>query len=276
MGTASAHTAFDTIDAFNAGVYAPDPSDPAADASGAYTAASAAAPPGAGTASSAPAPTATSASAAGGSGSGGSGPSAADRQQAQEFRTIGRVAGEIGRWGKRANQTAAHFPTPGGIMPLVFILVVLLWAIVPVGANGATRLKLLWLVLTGQAGMPGVVYRDGTAIGGYSGTSACGPAPNPANYFGGATDPQYLAALAAWLACVNGATSTSQSAPANAPTSAPPTQTFAAQPVAAQRGAGGGPFPVATPGGPLSRYGDLSRGFQLPASLLGKNGHGGY
>ena len=42
-------------------------------------------------------------------------------------------------------------PTPGGIGLLLLIVLVLLFAIVPMGSNGQTRLQLMWNVLAGKA-----------------------------------------------------------------------------------------------------------------------------
>jgi len=49
----------------------------------------------------------------------------------------------IGRW-------LEGRPKPGGIATLLIIISVFLLAIVPVNANGDTRLKLIWLTLTGK------------------------------------------------------------------------------------------------------------------------------
>lgn len=48
----------------------------------------------------------------------------------------------------------ANLPTPGGLLPLFLALLVFLFAIVPVGAGGETRLGLLWRVVTHGAGLP--------------------------------------------------------------------------------------------------------------------------
>ena len=44
-----------------------------------------------------------------------------------------------------------NLPTPGGIGLLLLIVLVLLFAIVPMNANGQTRLQLMWNVLAGKA-----------------------------------------------------------------------------------------------------------------------------
>jgi len=44
-----------------------------------------------------------------------------------------------------------NLPTPGGIGLLLLIVVVMLFAIVPMNANGQTRLQLMWSVLAGKA-----------------------------------------------------------------------------------------------------------------------------
>lgn len=45
-------------------------------------------------------------------------------------------------------------PTPGGLAPLIAALLFFVFAIVPVGAQGSTRLELIWRVLTGGAYLP--------------------------------------------------------------------------------------------------------------------------
>lgn len=45
-------------------------------------------------------------------------------------------------------------PTPGGLFPLIAALAFFIFAIVPVGAQGSTRLELIWRVLTGGAYLP--------------------------------------------------------------------------------------------------------------------------
>jgi len=44
-----------------------------------------------------------------------------------------------------------NLPTPGGIGLLLVIVLVFLFAIVPMGATGQTRLELMWNVLAGKA-----------------------------------------------------------------------------------------------------------------------------
>lgn len=47
-----------------------------------------------------------------------------------------------------------NLPTPGGLFPLIAALLFFVFAIVPVGAQGSTRLELIWRVLTGGAFLP--------------------------------------------------------------------------------------------------------------------------
>jgi len=44
----------------------------------------------------------------------------------------------------------SNLPTPGGLATIIIILIVFVMAIVPVDASGTTRLKLVWLTLTGK------------------------------------------------------------------------------------------------------------------------------
>lgn len=44
----------------------------------------------------------------------------------------------------------SSFPTPQGIALLLFLLLIMVMAIIPVNKNGDTRLKLLWLTLSGK------------------------------------------------------------------------------------------------------------------------------
>lgn len=48
----------------------------------------------------------------------------------------------------------SNLPTPGGLFPLIAALLFFIFAIVPVGAQGSTRLELIWRVLTGGAYLP--------------------------------------------------------------------------------------------------------------------------
>lgn len=57
----------------------------------------------------------------------------------------------------------ANVPTPGGLATILIILVVFVLAIVPVDASGTTRLKLVWLTLTGKTHLK---YEEDKAFGG--------------------------------------------------------------------------------------------------------------
>jgi hypothetical protein len=55
-------------------------------------------------------------------------------------------------------------PTPGGVATVFIVLLFFLFAVIPVNANGDTRLKLIWLTLTGKTSMhydPGVLGGGG-------------------------------------------------------------------------------------------------------------------
>lgn len=57
----------------------------------------------------------------------------------------------------------ANVPTPGGLATILIILIVFVLAIVPVDASGTTRLKLVWLTLTGKTHLK---YEEDKAFGG--------------------------------------------------------------------------------------------------------------
>lgn len=50
----------------------------------------------------------------------------------------------------RFTRAIANLPTPGGNLALLLILVFFAWAVIPIN-HGATRVQLIWLVLTGRA-----------------------------------------------------------------------------------------------------------------------------
>ncbi len=54
----------------------------------------------------------------------------------------------------RAISALADAPTPGGLFPLIAALLFFIFAIVPVGPQGSTRLELMWRALTGGASIP--------------------------------------------------------------------------------------------------------------------------
>lgn len=79
----------------------------------------------------------------------------ADRRQGRFDRVLGS---EIGRGFRALDKTTSaprswimRAPTVGGIGALLAIIVLFLFAVVPVDNNGNTRLFLIWLTLTGKA-----------------------------------------------------------------------------------------------------------------------------
>jgi hypothetical protein len=82
-------------------------------------------------------------------------PAAAARQALDTAQTIGdRVFSSVGS----AQDRVSRRPTPGGIAVLVIVLLILVWAVIPVNTqNGVqyTRLGLLWLTLTGKTYIEG-------------------------------------------------------------------------------------------------------------------------
>lgn len=50
----------------------------------------------------------------------------------------------------RLEDRVAQLPTPGGVAPLLLVLIVLVWAIVAVTPQGMTRLMLVWYTVTGR------------------------------------------------------------------------------------------------------------------------------
>lgn len=96
----------------------------------------------------------------------------------------GSLRGVSVRLDRLSNVLSRNVPTPGGIAPLIWTLLVLLVAVVPVSVGGATRLKLLWEVLTNSAFLPGVQYSGayipgvgappGQGSGGSGGTGGTG------------------------------------------------------------------------------------------------------
>lgn len=61
----------------------------------------------------------------------------------------------------------ANLPTPAGLATIVILLVVFVLAIVPVDSNGTTRLKLVWLTITGKTHLR---YQENQQGQGNSGT----------------------------------------------------------------------------------------------------------
>jgi hypothetical protein len=76
--------------------------------------------------------------------------------------------------------------TVGGIGLLVAILIFLLFVLVPVNAQGDTRLKLLWYMLNGKAVLQGRVTPTGVNPAGTSSSSGTPSTPPPAAVGGGA------------------------------------------------------------------------------------------
>lgn len=95
---------------------------------------------------------------------------AATRQAEVTQRATSKAAGELadgvaefaGSVGDAASGVAtntsnwlASLPTPGSIALLLVCILFFVWAVVPVGQNGETRLQLLWLTLMGQTRIAG-------------------------------------------------------------------------------------------------------------------------
>ncbi|MGZ6392507.1 MAG: hypothetical protein ACXWQZ_24985, partial [Ktedonobacterales bacterium] len=90
------------------------------------------------------------------------------REQAREQERIDRARREVAAQGEPPQQFNRFIPpqvgnitskinalpTPGGLAPLIAALLFFVFAIVPVGAQGSTRLELIWRVLTGGAYLP--------------------------------------------------------------------------------------------------------------------------
>lgn len=126
------------------------------------------------------------------------------KQSPQEIRRNVRMLTHITDTASDAINPAinrvASAKTPGGIGALVLILVILLFIVVQVNANGDTRLKMLWYMLSGQASLKdrqSVVSGDTQHQGGNGGngngpqfgdtpTSPSSPtSPTPPTYLGG-------------------------------------------------------------------------------------------
>lgn len=102
------------------------------------------------------------------------------------------VASTVSGFGQGIENWASGLPAPGGILALLAVLFLLLWAVIPVNASGGghyTRLQLLWYTLTGRTtlggpaeanqqgllpGSPFVPGFGGTGTGGNTGTSSSG------------------------------------------------------------------------------------------------------
>lgn len=82
---------------------------------------------------------------------------ARDINRADENRADRRARGDDGGGLFSPLNPLVHWvedaPTPGGNLALVFLIVFLAFALIPVNA-GRTRLQLIWLVLTNQATLP--------------------------------------------------------------------------------------------------------------------------
>jgi hypothetical protein len=86
--------------------------------------------------------------------------------------SIADRASPVGNW-------LASKPTPGGIATLLILICVFLIAIVPVNAQGDTRLKLLWLTLTGKTHIDYTKTGQGTQNAQNADTSQTGSAVPP-------------------------------------------------------------------------------------------------
>jgi hypothetical protein len=83
---------------------------------------------------------------------------------------------------QQAADWASGLATPGGVGMLVFVLIFFIWVIVPVGANGKTRLQLLWGVLTGQMSLaPQYQQAEQQAAQGIQGAGADFSSQQPAS-----------------------------------------------------------------------------------------------
>lgn len=77
--------------------------------------------------------------------------------------------------------------TPGGILTMVLILLFFLFAVTPVNKSGDTRLKLLWLTLTGKTSLdygnqnPNTSSADPNSGGGGGGTFGNTPPSSPSS-----------------------------------------------------------------------------------------------
>lgn len=70
---------------------------------------------------------------------------------------------------------ASGLQTPGGIGLLVGVIVFMVWVIVPINAQGKTRMQLLWGILTGQVEMAPMDQDAGGGQGADFGTSTGEP-----------------------------------------------------------------------------------------------------
>lgn len=66
-----------------------------------------------------------------------------------------KVGGAVGDKVTGTKEWLANLPTPGSIALLLVVILFFIWAVVPVGQNGETRLQLLWLTLTGKTSIAG-------------------------------------------------------------------------------------------------------------------------
>lgn len=78
---------------------------------------------------------------------------AQDSAYTRASNAIGRTKQGVGRRLGSANKWASHIPTPGGVWVPFLILMTLFLVLFPV--NGHTRVKWLFLVILGQAILPG-------------------------------------------------------------------------------------------------------------------------
>lgn len=91
---------------------------------------------------------------------------------------VAGIAGSVGTVGDSIEQWANNLPTPGGIAILLGVLLLLLWAVIPVNSSNGqsyTRLQLLFYTLTGRTSIGGPAEQ----------TTGQTSAPNAGNGTGG-------------------------------------------------------------------------------------------
>lgn len=71
----------------------------------------------------------------------------------RNYQTVQDINEHIGEQTEGVRTWLKNVPTPGGIATVLLILIFFTLAVIPVDKSGTTRLKLLWLVLTGKTHM---------------------------------------------------------------------------------------------------------------------------
>lgn len=109
------------------------------------------------------------------------------KQQEEENATLleqGKLLGEELQQGIKSGSQPARdwlsaLPTPGGIGMLLLALLFFMLVIIPVNANGDTRLKLLWKTITGQTYLADKIDNSSTkqGVGSTNTTTPALPAP---------------------------------------------------------------------------------------------------